>query len=295
MILALTPNPMLDLLAEIRLEPGRIQRVDAFRRIIGGKGLNMGRVLARHGHRVAALGFLGGAAGEVVGRLARADGLEDAHTPIAGETRMGFVAVDPAGGNTSLMERGPAIAETERDALLNEMERRLPVARLVLVGGAPPPGEVCRGLYAQVLKLCAAARVPCWVDAYGPAMDAALACPHPPALAKPNREELAATPGAWQRVEELHISDGPAPIELRCPGGRFRVMPPAVREVNQVGSGDSYVAALAHARLSGWPLERQLAYAAAAGAANAARADVAMIGPAEIEPLVGQVRIEGLP
>jgi fructose-1-phosphate kinase PfkB-like protein len=39
------------------------------------------------------------------------------------------------------------------------------------------------------------------------------------------------------------------------------------------------------------PFEQQLRYAAAAGAANAARADVARISPAEIQALVDGVEV----
>jgi fructose-1-phosphate kinase PfkB-like protein len=60
---------------------------------------------------------------------------------------------------------------------------------------------------------------------------------------------------------------------------------------NPVGSGDCYLAALAHARLTGMALTDQLRYAAAAGAANAARIDIARIAPADIRALVDDVQI----
>jgi fructose-1-phosphate kinase PfkB-like protein len=73
--------------------------------------------------------------------------------------------------------------------------------------------------------------------------------------------------------------------------GRYRVTPPAVPEVNPVGSGDCYLAALAHARLSGFTYTDQLRYAAAAGAANARQLAVATLGPADIEPLMAGVDV----
>ena len=41
---------------------------------------------------------------------------------------------------------------------------------------------------------------------------------------------------------------------------RFRVTPPRIVELNPIGSGDCYVAALAHARLRGLSLREQLRY-----------------------------------
>lgn len=289
-IVTVTANPLLDHLAETAIVPGRVTRVAAFRRIVGGKGLNMARVLARHGHHTVACGFLGGAAGTTLAALVRSDGVATAFTPTAAATRIGFIAGAPGQGNTSLLENGGPITAAEQDALVADLTARLPGADLVMIGGAPPPG--CDRLYVRLLAACATARVPCWIDAYGPAMRAALAGDDgpAPALSKPNREELA-DGSPWQRVPELHITDGGAAVEIRTPAGCWRVEPPPVAEVNPVGSGDCYIAALAHARLTGWDWERQLRWAAAAGAANAARADVACIGPDDIAPLAAAARI----
>jgi fructose-1-phosphate kinase PfkB-like protein len=62
-------------------------------------------------------------------------------------------------------------------------------------------------------------------------------------------------------------------------------------EVNGIGSGDCWLAGYAHGRLSGWDIPRSLAWAAAAGAANAARAEVARIGPEDVKPLIERVQV----
>jgi fructose-1-phosphate kinase PfkB-like protein len=116
-------------------------------------------------------------------------------------------------------------------------------------------------------------------------MDEALAGAHPPALAKPNRDEYGDEGRRWLSVPELHLTAGAGEVHVRHPGGRWRVAPPPVRELNPIGSGDCYLAALAHARLAKWPLADQLAFAAAAGAANAEQGGVARIGLREIEAL----------
>jgi tagatose 6-phosphate kinase len=111
-----------------------------------------------------------------------------------------------------------------------------------------------------------------------------------PDLVKPNREEYGDGSG-WQTAGELHLTDGGGSVAIRRPDGVWRVAPPVVAEVNPIGSGDCYLAALAHARLSGWDLATQWRWAAAAGAANAARADVAMIGTEDCLPQLEQVVI----
>lgn len=292
-ILTVTPNPMLDRIARAPWTAGKVTRVPRFDAVAGGKGINVARVLARHGHQVAALGFAGGDEGRRFAALVEADGIEPVFTATAAPLRVGFQAVGGDGRTTALIEDGFAVTAAEAEALLAGLCRRLP-ADLVIVSGSVPDPAVA-DLHARICVLCAEAGVPCWVDSYGPAMHAALAGAHPPLLAKPNQEEYGDDPQPWLAARELHITDGGRMVTVRTPEGRFRVVPPTVAEVNPIGSGDSYLACLAHARLSGWDLARQLAYAAAGGAANAARADVARIGPGEVKPLLGAVLVAPAP
>jgi tagatose 6-phosphate kinase len=290
-ILAITPNPLLDFLATGTVTLGKVSRVTAFTPVAGGKGINMARVLARHGHRVIATGFSGSGQGDVLTRLVDDDGIEAAFIPVAAPARIGFQVIDAARSRTTaVLESGFPVNTSENTALLRRLRDLLPSLDLVLVGGSVPC-PACTALLRQICDACHRAGKPCWIDAYGPAMDEALAGPHPPLLAKPNRQEYG-DGKAWLTCSELHLTDGAAAIRVRTPQGSFRVTAPRIREVNPVGSGDSYIAALAHARLSGWTLPDQLAYAAAAGAANAMRADVARIGPDDIRPLAGKVTVE---
>ena len=293
-ILTVTANPLLDHLADTAVTVGSVQRVERFQSVAGGKGLNVARVLARHGHRTLAAGFLGGTSGEQIAQLTLADGVEPCFTPIAASTRSGFLLTDPvAGGTTAVMERGPNISTSEIGALVATVRARLAEVDLVIISGGVPC-TTCDDLYRVLLEACHQAGKPCWVDSYGPAMDAALAGPHPPALVKPNREEYGDDGRKWVRAQEIHLSDGGGEISVLTPVGRFRVTPPHIVEINPVGSGDCYVAALAHARLSGWSMREQLRYAAAAGAVNAARRDVARIGPEDIAKLCDLVHVEAL-
>jgi tagatose 6-phosphate kinase len=285
-ILTVTANPLLDHLATTTLTVGRVARVPGFTRISGGKGLNVARVLARFGHRVTACGFLGGASGAEVAALVAADGVVPAFTATTAATRIGFQAIAPTGGSTAVLEQGGPVSAAEQDALVATVAGLANTHALVIIGGAPPPG--CDGLYARLLTVCRQAQVPCWIDGHGPAMAQALALG--PDLVKPNRDEYGDGTG-WQTAGELHLTDGGGGVAIHGPDGDWRVTPPAIVEVNPIGSGDCYLAALAHARLSGWDAATQWRWAAAAGAANAARADVAMIGPADCLPLLEQVVI----
>jgi len=289
-ILTVTANTLLDHLARSALPAGAVTRIERFEIVAGGKGLNVGRVLARHGHRVLATGFAGGSSGQTLTDLVVADGVQAHFIPTAARTRIGFLCQHPSGGKTSLLEDGFPVTEGEVEDLAARIRELLPQVDLVIVSGSVPDPN-CTFLYRLVLDACFLANVPCWIDSYGVAMDQALAAPHPPGLAKPNLEEYGPSGLRWVTAGELHLTDGAHEIRVRHPQGRFRVTPPQVLEKNPVGSGDCYLAALAHARLSGWDLIAQLRYAAAAGAANAAHGEVARIRPADIEALIGKVSI----
>jgi len=292
-VLVLTANTLLDHLAIGPFMSGAVNRVARFEPIAGGKGLNVGRVLARHGHRVTACGFAGGDSGRQLAELVRSDGMEPAFTATAARTRIGFCVADGGGVTSAALEGGFAVEPAEVAALVREVGARLRGCDLLIACGSVP-ATTCDGLYRVVLAACASAGVTAWVDSYGPAMREALGGGHPPALAKPNRQEYDRD-RAWLNCPELHLTDGGGELRVRHPDGRFRVRPPPVREINPIGSGDCYLAALAHARLVGMALPDQLRYAAAAGAANAARADVARIGPGDIQALAERAIVTAAP
>ncbi|MFM2091878.1 MAG: hypothetical protein RLZZ127_2367 [Planctomycetota bacterium] len=293
-VVTVTANTLVDLLADGEVVPGAVSRVGRFTPIPGGKGLNVSRVLASHGHRVVACGFAGGDTGRMLADLVAADGVEPAFTQTGARTRLG-VQIQGARSATTVVEDGFPVSANEVGQCLARIRALLDGADLVVCGGSVPD-VAARDLYRHVADACAHRGVPCWIDAYGPAMEAALAGAHPPALAKPNQQEYAGLDAQrWLGCRELHVSDGPNPLRVLHPEGRFRVRPPAVAEVNPVGSGDCYLGALAHARLSGWPLPEQLRYAAAAGAVNAARPGIADLRPEDIAPHLARVQVEREP
>jgi len=293
-VLAVNANPLLNLVHSGDFTPCTVNRVESMSLAAEGKGVNVARFLARHGHRVALAGFAGGHSGAWLREMVRNEGVVDACVETEAPLRVGFMAQGNAAGHpTTVLPGGFPVSLAECKALLHKIESLLDLVRLVIASGSVPD-PVADGFYVDLLALCARRKVPCWLDAYGPAMGLALAGPVPPALAKPNREELASGKH-WDRVEELHITDGANPIEVNSrEAGRWRVTPPVIRQVNPIGSGDCYMAALAHGWLRGFGLEDRLRYAASAGAANALKLDVAMVSPGEVEALLGQVGLERL-
>lgn len=290
-VVTLTANPLLNFVADRPMVAGGITRAGSLRAVAEGKGVNVARLLAAHGHEVLAVVLGGGPSGFWLESLLLRDGIPLRRVNTAADLRVGFAAPAPPGGKpSSLMADGFSVTAAEATAFVAAAAEAAVGAELLICSGSVPDHGLSQ-LWAAVASACAQQGICCWIDSYGPAMATVLAGSSLPALAKPNRQELATATG-WDRLSELHCSNGRAGVEVRTPAGCWRVQPPAIEERNPIGSGDCYLAALAHARLSGWAIERQLAYAAAAGAANAAQDTVAEVSPQEISALADLAVVE---
>ena len=291
-VLVVNANPLLNLVHANDYTPGAINRVQSMHMAAEGKGVNVARVLARHCHRVALTGFAGGHSGAWLRELISAESVKDELIETAAPLRVGFMASGPDSSHpTTVLPAGFPVTQAECQALLDRVESLLVSVRLV-IGSGSVPDPVADDLYARLLELCQKHSVPCWLDAYGHAMMLALEGPVPPKVCTPNRQEFDQC-RHWDRVEELHITDGDAPIKVSSLyHGQWRVIPPTIKQVNPVGSGDCYVAGLAHGWLLGLPWQDCLRYAASAGTVNASRQDVAMIAPFEVNSLQNNVRVE---
>ena len=290
-ILTISPNPLLNLLAPCALNTGKSTRIPAFTVSAEGKGVNVAKVLVRHGYEAMTAFFSGGHSGAWFADLLLQQGVKSVIVPVKAPMRLGFLAPgDPA---TAMLEDGFAVTAAEVETFFRMLDDLLPQVGMVIASGAVPDRSML-DFYPRLVERCHRACVPCWCDTYGAPMAALLASGLSIDLAKPNRQEFASASG-WERIAELHLTDGAAGVSIQRYGQEtHRLTPPLVQEVNATGSGDSYVAGLAHARLQGWPFERQLAYAAACGAANARTLAVAEIDPAEALALMDQATIQTL-
>lgn len=291
-VLVINANPLLNLIHDGEVKPGAINRVQAMPMVAEGKGVNVARVLARHGHRVALTGFAGGHSGAWLRDLVRTENVEDAFIETAAPLRVGFMASKLNSRHpTTVLPNGFPVTQTEYQALLDQVDSLLGSVRLVIASGSVPD-PLTDGLYEALLEMCNKHAVPCWVDSYGTAMKRALECPFPPALSKPNRQEFNQS-HYWGRAEELHITNGEGAVKVSgLHEGQWQVFPPKIKQVNPVGCGDCYCAGLAHGWLLNMAYADRLRYAACAGAANALRQDVAMITPDEVTALMDRVRVE---
>ncbi|WP_182064443.1 1-phosphofructokinase family hexose kinase [Curtobacterium sp. ME12] len=201
MILVVTPNPAVDVtyrVAEQRI--GATQRVLEVQRRPGGKGLNVGRVLAATGVPTHAVLPLGGDGGYWIAHAL--DDLGLAHTDVAvrGETRTTVTVVDDLAHPTMFGEPGPVLSPDEWDRVSAAVETLLdgdatgapPAAALVVSGSLPrdtDPAVVARWVTAARRRGALSV-----ADCSGTALLAAASAGA--TVCKPNREELLEATGA---------------------------------------------------------------------------------------------------
>ncbi len=284
MILTVTPNPLLDkTLALDALRSGETHRARRVEMIAGGKGLNVARALVGLQEKTLATGFLGGHTGAVVRKLLTRENIPHDFVEIAGATREGFTLLEENfGRRTTVFEPGPQLHAHEVEALLQHIEQRLPHCRALALCGSMP----CTGfdaMYANLIQMAHAARVPVFLDSYDAPLKLGLQAQ--PQFLKPNREEAlqtfgidSRTPGGMQELLQLLASSGPhgvfvtdadRPLGIVLNGKQYRAAPPAIPCRNPLGSGDAMVAGFLYGWLRGMTELEVIRFAVAAGTVNA--------------------------
>ncbi len=310
MILCVTLNPCLDKTLTVpHWRPGDLVRGTKVREVVGGKGNNVARALKRLGRQSRPVTFLGGVIGSHCETLLRQDdGLEPLVVASGAPTRVIVtVRTGETDEQTAFFDPNPAISPNEAEALSRAVDEALAtgaVEALTLSGSSP--SSATHGLYCDLIALARARRVPVFLDTYGPALDAVWGIW--PTAMQLNRREAAAhlrepavsdadVAGLLQKwaghgVVCGVVTDGRYPVAILYRGRRFRAIPPHIKPVNPIGSGDSLLAGLVAGWLESLEPERLFRRAIACAVANAMIWDAGAIDPAEVAKWEEHVVVE---
>ncbi|MGA1204253.1 MAG: PfkB family carbohydrate kinase [Opitutales bacterium] len=271
----------------VRLNPESTHRAEGMRFHVGGKGINVSRVLGHLGVASVAHGFAGGALAALCTEWLQSRGIVHTFHPLERGVRPGLVVRET--GNRGLPETtflgmDLAVGCPAWGAAMQTIGAE-GASWLAICGSIPgwqpswlePLKELMQGGNVQV---CA--------DTYGPALEDLITLPLE--LVKINRHELQrllpemagsdsidllARVSETSPVRNWIITDGPGPILAAFENGDlYEVVPAEVEEVSATGSGDTFLAAILQQSLAGASPEEMLAYAAACASANAASPDI---------------------
>jgi len=212
--LTVTPNPSIDHTVELaKLTRGEVHRALSGTAEAGGKGVNVARVLAAHGHDATAVLPSGGVDGDRLETLLAPQQVRAATVAIAGAIRTNTTIVEADGTTTKLNEPGPELTDDDVEALCRRVSDALGNGADWLVSsGSLPPGAPA-DLHARFVREAHDRGVRTAVDTSGAALAAAVEAA--PDVLKPNQEELAELVGR----ELLTVGDVvTAARELRAAG-----------------------------------------------------------------------------
>ncbi|HSR04591.1 MAG TPA: 1-phosphofructokinase [Proteiniclasticum sp.] len=262
MIITVTLNPAMDKTMILDgIEIGEVNRADSVRNDVGGKGINVSKVLKALGTDSMATGFLGGILEDLFHKELKKLEIEDRFTSVEGNTRTNIKLVDRKNNtNTDINEPGPIISSSELEQFLRVFNEALHEGDLVVLSGGIPQ-NIPSDIYGTLTRKAKEKGAKVVVDADGEALSHALN--EIPYMIKPNEKELGAFLGKEVLSEEEIIEEAKAFVKKgihkvlvsRGEKGSIFVTENTVHigrgikvEVKStVGAGDSMVAALVYA------------------------------------------------
>ena len=282
MIITVTLNPAMDKTMILDgIEIGEVNRADSVRNDVGGKGINVSKVLKAFGTDSVATGFLGGILEDLFHKELKKLEIEDRFISVEGNTRTNIKLVDRKNStNTDINEPGPLISSSELEKFLRIFNDAVHEGDLVVLSGGIPQ-NIPSDIYGTLTRKAKEKGAKVVVDADGEALSHALK--EIPYMIKPNEKELAAFLGKEVLSEQEIIEQAKAFVKKgihkvlvsRGEKGSVFVTENTVHigrgikvEVKStVGAGDSMVAALVYAEVRKLDEYETLVIAQATGAA----------------------------
>ncbi len=305
MIYTLTLNPAIDYVVKTEeLFVGSLNRMNDEHMFVGGKGINVSRVLKSLGVNSIALGFVAGFTGDKITDSIEKFGIRTNFVRLKdGNSRINVKI--KSGVETELNAKGPKVSEEEKSELFQKLDT-LVDEDIIVMSGSRAQG-LSDDIYREIMQRLSKKNIKFVVDASGELLKNAFSMK--PWLIKPNKyglEELfeckidtypqvieAAKKLCDLGVQNVLVSLGAEGAVFASRAGEtYKVDAPCGRAINTVGAGDSMVAGF----LAGYSLDQKfetaLTLATAAGSATAFSDDLA--DPKTIMALVNEIKVKKL-
>ena len=309
MIITVTLNPALDKTVTVpNFAVDHVCRVEEARLDPGGKGINISNVFSTLGGRSGAVGIVGGASGEYIRDQLDVKGIRNDLVFCRAETRTNLKIVDPVRHtNTDINEPGAPVSIQTLQEVWEKITDLVSAGDTVVFAGKNPPG-MADGQLADWIGQLKQEGIRVALDTVGMAMKIGVAAG--PNVIKPNQAEL-------EELCETELPEVPALVaaarKVVANGVEYVVVSMGgdgalfVREEetlwahgvsvpvgSTVGAGDSMMASILYDLERGLSWEEIAARAVAVSAANVMCSGTQPADPADIAPLLGQVRVEKL-
>lgn len=284
--ITLTGNLLAEWTFELEtLEKGTTHRAGTTRFQVGGKGVNVSRILKRLGRESLAIGFAGGPMAELCTEWLEVQSVAHKFFPLDGGVRPGLVIRESKGKSpeTTFLGSDLGISAASWKAACQFAGQSRP--GWVAVCGSIPGWS---SSWLRNIRQLAEAGTRIAVDSYGPPLADFITLPlelvkinrseldrlFPEAVGLPPLEAIAHARNC-SPVHNWIVTDGPRPIAASFRSGdSLEVIPARIKEVSATGSGDTFLAVLLHK----WPADNTftdaLIAATACSTASAASAGI---------------------
>jgi len=271
-----------------------------------GKSINVAKVLKTLNETVVACGFYGGERGRNILSALLKHRVVTEFVEVASTRQCVTVIDESAGTHTELVEESPSVTPQECKQLFDIFQQLISVnCRAVVLSGTLAPGAN-PDFYFQCLMHANKKGLFTAIDAQKEPLLKALDAK--PDLIKPNIHELGWTLGenlqtetqliaAMRKVHQLGaqrvvITAGANPTLAFDGELWWRIIPPKIKPLNPIGSGDSAMAAILVHLLKGDELGEAARWGSAAGAANTLTHMAGQIDVNEMNKLAENVVVE---
>ncbi len=288
MIYTVTLNPSIDFIVRIdSVEIGSVNRMDSDDKYVGGKGINVSRILKRLGHDNTATGFIGGFTGQFIKDGLQDEGIASQFIEVDQDTRINVKI--KADQETEINGAGPVVTEAQVEALKSILSSLTNEDTVVFAGSAP--ANLGNQIYNELIPVAKKAGAEVVCDFEGQTLLDSLA--HQPLLVKPNNHELEAIFGVKlngladvEKYAREILAKGAKNVIISMAGdGALLVTPEAAYFAkpikgtvkNSVGAGDSMVAGFTGEFVTSHDPIEALRWGVACGTSTAFSDDLASI------------------
>ena len=309
MIITVTLNPAIDKTVEINdFKIGNVNRIASTRVDVGGKGINVSKVIKELKSKSLALGFLGGNSGNQIKNYLNDSNIKNDFLSVKGETRTNLKIIDKVNKtHTDINENGPSVTLENINNIKEKIIGYCENKPLVILSGSIPSGANSN-IYGEIIKDIKNNGGKVILDADGDMLMQGIKAG--PYIVKPNVCELEKAFGIKidneekvietakkilkYGVEFVVISQGSeGSLVISC-NKIAKVIGLKVEVKSTVGAGDSMVAAMAVGIENNYNFEETMKLACATSAANVMTEGTQTGRLIDIEELKKQVTIKYL-
>jgi len=286
-ILTITLNPCIDKTLTIKgFKYGGLNRVEKIRTDVGGKGINVSKVLRNFDTDVFACGIVAGKQGREIIEFLNNNSIPNLMTYAEGETRTNYKIVDIESRiTTEINEPGFYVNQDVLEKCIENIKKMLPLTEIMILSGSLPPGA-SDDIYKRLIEIAKNYDVKVILDADSEKLKRGIEAS--PYAIKPNLFEFEQLVGTKLDSHEKIISAakkyikmGAANIIIISMGAEgaffisdsvvYLATPFKIECKSTVGAGDSMVAALAYGLQKGYDFKTIACMAVAAGTITASK------------------------